>query len=141
MTPFQLYQWALKNIPSVTFVYCTTEEYEREKAFLEDRFQKSCTIAGTRSQHAFILKTTDTMTTKRFSFSTTSKDVKVMKESSELEMEDVHVSGYVICIHNNQWWLGCVLEKDLDDVQVHSVYFIHLVQVFQYPHTLEIITV
>ena len=39
-----------------------------------------------------------------------------MKESGELEMEDV--SGYVICIHNNQWWLGCVLEKDLDDVQV-----------------------
>jgi len=29
------------------------------------------------------------------------KDVKVMKERGELEMEEV--SGYVICIHNNQW--------------------------------------
>ena len=35
MMPFQLYEWASKNIPSVTFVYCTTEEYEREKSFLE----------------------------------------------------------------------------------------------------------
>ena len=103
-------------IPSVTFVYCTTEENEREKSFLEDRLQKSRTIVGTRSLHAFILKTTDTMTTNRFSLSTTSKDMKVMRERGELEMEEVF--GYVICIHNNQWWLGCVLEKDLENVQV-----------------------
>ena len=41
MTPFQLYEWASKNIPSVTFMYYTTEEYEREKSLLEDHFQKS----------------------------------------------------------------------------------------------------
>jgi len=68
-------------------VHCTTEEYEREKSFLEDRFQKNHTIAGARSLHAFIPKTTDTMTTKRFSLSTTSKDMKLMKEHGELEME------------------------------------------------------
>ena len=64
--PYQLYEWASKNIPSVTFVYCTTEEYEREKAFLEYRFQKSHAIVETRSLHAFIPKTTDTMTSKGF---------------------------------------------------------------------------
>ena len=96
-------------------MYCTTEEYEREKSFLGDRFQKRRMIAGTRSLQAFIPKTTDTMTTKRFSLLTTSKDVKVMKERGELEMEEVSV--YVICIHNNQWWLGCVLEKDMENVQ------------------------
>ena len=42
--------------------------------------------------------------------------MKVMKERGELEMEEV--SGYVICIHSNQWWLGCALEKDLENVQV-----------------------
>jgi len=141
MTPFQLYEWALKNIPSVTFAYCTTEEYEREKSFLEDHFQKSRTIAGTRILHAFIPKTTDTMTTKRFSLSTTSKDVKVMKERGELEMEEV--SGYVICIHNNQWWLGCVLEKDLENVQV-KLSLLHPSgpsRSFRYPRTPEIVTV
>jgi hypothetical protein len=141
MTPFQLYEWASKNIPSVTFVYCTTEEYEREKSFLEDRFQKSRTIAGTRSLHAFIPKSTDTMTTKRFSLSTISKDVKVMKERGELEMEEV--SGYVICIHNNQWWLGCVLEKDLENVQV-KLSLLHPSgpsRSFRYPRAPEIVTV
>ena len=24
----------------------------------------------------------------------------------------------VFCIRNNQWWLGCILEKDLENVQV-----------------------
>ena len=129
MTPFQLYEWA------------STEEYKREKTFLEDRFQKSRTVVGTRSLHAFIPKTTDTITTKRFSLSTTSKDVKVMNERGELEMEEV--SGYVICIHNNQWWLGCVLEKNSENAQVK----LSLLRPsgpsrsFRYPRTPEIITV
>ena len=109
--------------------------------FYEDHFQKSCTIAGIRSLHAFIPKSTDTMTTKRFSLSTTSKDVKVMKERGELEMEEV--SGYVICIHNNQWWLGCVLEKDFENVQVQLSLF-HPSgpsRSFRYPRASEIVTV
>ena len=102
---------------------------------------RSRTITGTRSLHAFIPKTTDTMTTKRFSLSTTSKNVKVMKERGELEMEEV--SGYVICIHNNQWWLGCVLEKDLENVQV-KLSLLHPSgpsRSFWYPRTPEIVTV
>ena len=86
-------------------------------------------------------KTTDTITTKRFSLLTTSKDVKVRKERGELEMEEV--SGYVICIHNNQWWLGCVLEKNSENAQVK----LSLLRPsspsrsFRYPRTPEIITV
>ena len=79
--PIKTRSWCLFNFMSghrktVTFVYCTTEEYEREKSFLGDRFQKRRMIAGTRSLQAFIPKTTDTMTTKRFSVSTTSKEWK-----------------------------------------------------------------
>ena len=36
MTPHQLYEWALENVPSITFAYCN--EYEREKTYLEARF-------------------------------------------------------------------------------------------------------
>ena len=110
-------------------MYCTTEKYERETSLLKDCFQKSLTIARL---HAFIPKT---ITTKRFSFLTTSKDVQVMKECGELEMEEV--SGYVICIHNNQWWL---LEKDLENEQV-KLSLLHPGRSFQYPHTPEIVTV
>ena len=80
-------------------MYCTTEEYEREKSFLEDRFQKNRTIARIRSLHAFITKSTDTMTIKRFSLSTTSKDMKVMKERGELEMKCLAISSVFIVIN------------------------------------------
>ena len=58
-----------------------------------------------------------------------------MKERGELEMEEV--SGYVICIHNNQWWLGC------ENVQV-KLSFLHPSgpsRSLRYPGTPEIVTV
>ena len=56
MTPLQLYEWALKNIPGVIFNYCRTEEYEEEKAYLEDRFEKAHTITGTRKLHSYTFR-------------------------------------------------------------------------------------
>lgn len=47
MTPIQLYEWAKDNIPGINFCYYSTEEYERQKKFLEGRFQQSKTIPGT----------------------------------------------------------------------------------------------
>ena len=78
---------------------------------------------------------------QEISLSTTSKDVKVMKERGELETEEV--SGYVICIHNSRWWLGCVLEKDLENVQV-KLSLLHPSGPswsFRYPCAPEIVTV
>lgn len=83
---------------------------------LETRFQKSRTIPGTRSLHTFIPATNATVATKRYSFSNTFKIEKVTKEETELEME--LVCGFVTCSHNSCWWLGCVLEKYLDDAEV-----------------------
>ena len=34
------------------------------------------------------------------------------------------VSGYVTCMHNNSWWLACVLEKDNDNAEV-KLTFLH----------------
>ena len=116
MTPHQLYEWALENVPSITFAYCTTEEYEREKTYLEARFLKSKTIPGTRSLHSFVPKSTDTLITKKFSLATQSKDEKVTKQGEDLDMEQI--SGYVTCVHSSFWWLACVLEKDVENAEV-----------------------
>ena len=40
MTPFQLYQWATSSIPSISFTFCITEEYQAERAFLEKEFSQ-----------------------------------------------------------------------------------------------------
>ena len=141
LTPFQLYEWAAKTIVSVSFVFCSTAEYENEKAFLETRFLKSKTITGTRSLHAFIPKSEEVVTTKKFSSSNNCKDERVTRHGEELEIEKV--SGYVTCAHEKHWWLGCVLEKDLENA-VLRLNLLHPHgpdQTFRYPATLNIITV
>ena len=53
MTPRQLFEWASDNIPAVSFEYCSTEDYKREQTHLEERFQRSRMIPGTRKLHSF----------------------------------------------------------------------------------------
>ena len=51
------------------------------------------------------------------------------------------VSGYVSCVHNNSWWLACVLEKGTDTVEVKRT-LLHPhgpARSFKYPATPEII--
>ena len=48
--------------------------------------------------------------------SSVSKEHRVTKSASDLELSEV--SGYVTCVHNNWWWLACVLETDAENVEV-----------------------
>ena len=65
MTPHQLFEWAVDNIPAVSFQYVTIDDYKREEALLEHRFQQSRTIPGTRKLHCFIPLETVVETVKR----------------------------------------------------------------------------
>ena len=82
MTPRQLFDWATKTISTVHFEYCTTDDHEREKNYLEQRFQASQTIQGTRKLHSFVPTSNDTMIVKSYSASTISKEVKVTSAGS-----------------------------------------------------------
>ena len=113
MTPFQLYQWAVDNVPGVHFCYCSTEEYETQ-IFLQTRFEQTRTIPGTRKLHSFIPISKNTLRTRIYSFYTTTRCVT--KLPGDLELEEV--SGFVTCSYNSQWWLGCVLETHTKEVQI-----------------------
>ena len=107
MTPLQLYEWASKNIPGVSFNYCGTEEYEEEKAYLEDRFEKAHTVTGTCKLHSYIPISKTTLRTTTFSFSSTFKVERVTAEKCGM-VEDI--SGFVACACNRKWWIACVSE-------------------------------
>ena len=47
MTPRQLFQFAKDNISGIGFYYCTTQDWEEEDKFLQERFHKARTIEGT----------------------------------------------------------------------------------------------
>ena len=73
MTLCQLYEWALDNILTVPFNYCTTDDYKKAETFLECRFQQSRTIPGTQKLYCFIAFKIDKLYTKVFSNSSTQK--------------------------------------------------------------------
>ena len=111
MTPRQLYEWASDNISTIVFTYCTTDDYKITESFLDNRFQKSKTIPGTQKLHCFIPLTKNTLHTKVFSNSKILKEEKVtLCETDELPFEEIN--GFVTAVHNDQWWIGCVLHID-----------------------------
>ena len=116
ITLFQLYQWAVDNVPGVHFCYCSTEEYEMQKIFLQTRFEQTKTIPGTRKLHSFVPISKDTLRTRIYSSSIITREDRVTKLPGDLELEEI--SGFVTCSYNSEWWLGCVLETHTEEVQV-----------------------
>ena len=108
MTPRQLFDWACSNIPTAYFGYCSNEDYEREKISLEHRFKLSCTIPGTRKLHSFILILDSTVQVKFYSLSDDSRKERVALAKNEIPPESI--VGFVTCLHEEKWWLACVLE-------------------------------
>ena len=101
MTPFQLYQWAVDNVPGVHFCYCSSEEYERQKIFLQTRFEQTKTIPGTRKLHSFVPISKDTLRTRIYSSSIITREDRITKLPGDLELEEV--SGFVTCSYNSEW--------------------------------------
>ena len=97
----------MKNIPSVTFMYSTTEEYEREVISRGSLSEKSYDSRNKKSTCFYPEKYQHNDNQEIFTLDYFQRRESIMKERGELEMEEE--SGYVICIHSNQWWLGCVL--------------------------------
>ena len=97
MTPRQLYNWAHDNIPAIFFHYCSIEEYKAEEQFLQDRFARACTIAGTRKPHFFIPSSESTLLTKQYSNSPSYREVKIIAEvSGHHTLESIN--GFITCV-------------------------------------------
>lgn len=141
MTPRQLFEWASDNIPAVSFEYCSTEDYKREQAYLEERFQRSRTISGTRKLHSFVPILKDRVRTRVFSSSSISKEERVASCESELPVEQI--SGFVTSSYNGHWWVACVLQLYADTSEVRLT-FLHphgSSHSFRYPRVQDILTI
>ena len=66
MTPRLLFEWASSSVPAVSFEYCSTDDYKREKTHLERRFERTRTIPGTRELHSFVPISRDRVRTESF---------------------------------------------------------------------------
>ena len=54
LTPRQLYEFASEEITRITSFYVSSEDIQRNRSFLENRFSLSKTIPGTRARYPLI---------------------------------------------------------------------------------------
>ena len=103
MTPRQLYEWAVDNVPSVQFEYSSMEDYREEAEHLEQRFLLSRTIPGTRKYHCFIPVSSNEVKVAYYFHRE-----KVTLGSNDLPIESI--TGFVTCLSEHKWWLACVVK-------------------------------
>ena len=81
------------------------------------------------------------LTAKRTSFSTQSIIARVRREEDAGNISHDEIRGFVVCIYGNEWWLGCVLQLNGDDVRVNFLHPHGPSPSFSYPHHPDILTV
>ena len=141
MTPRQLFDWASTNVPAVHFGYCSTDDYQREQHNLEQRFNQSRTIPGTRKLHSFVPASNSKVRVRVFSASDTFKEETVTLAKNDLPPESI--VGFVACLSDGNWWLACVLEVLQEDSLV-KLTFLHPhgpCSTFKYPEIQDIRTI
>ena len=65
-------------------------------------------IPGTRKLHSFVPISDSTVEVKFYSSSHISRKEKVALAKNDVPTE--LIAGFVTCLHEEKWWLACVLE-------------------------------
>jgi hypothetical protein len=108
MALHQLYEWAQSSVYNLNFDFVTRNEYKEEGSLLSSRFATAETVHGTQQLHAFMLVKKGILYTNMYSASpncTENHVISVLKDVIDLK----DITGFVTCMYDNFWWLGCVL--------------------------------
>jgi hypothetical protein len=118
MTPHQLYKWAQSSMHNPNFDFVTENENE-EEGLLSSQFATAQTVHGTQQLHAFMPVKKGVLNTNIYSASpnyTENPVSSVRKDTNQLK----DITGFVSCMYDNFWWLGCVLSvsEESNDVKI-----------------------
>ena len=116
MMPRQLFGWARTIVAAAHFGLCSTADYVKIQEKLESRCLTSRTIPDTRRLHSSIPISNDSVQIRRYSFSISYKEKKVVLGTDAIEHEQI--AGFVTCWCEREWFLACVLEVNQDENMV-----------------------
>ena len=106
MTLQQLNEWAVDNVSSVSFHYCSMDDYRRKESFLWRglilyQVQENSTILFLCVEAKCLQELNPYHLIQR-------KRELVTTQVNQLELDDVR--GFFTCLHQRKWWVGCVNE-------------------------------
>ena len=111
-SPYQLYQLAADNTPGVTLSYCSNEEYQREKEFLESGIATTKTISGTRKFPSFV-----PIWKSKF-IQQLRNGKNVLHSIQVIFCWKMSLDLLLACLMGG--WLACVLDTDVENAEIWS---------------------
>jgi len=143
LTPKQLFEFAVDNIPAIDFEYCTVDDYDEAEKKLLSRFNESKAIEGTHKLHTLKPISENRLDTKPFSSSAQSKTeiVTIDDYLTPTDLQKIE-SGYVTVVYDKSWWLAYILQKN--EQNEFEVSFLHPkgpAPSFKYPNPSDLLTI
>ena len=124
LTAKEMFQFCEKEIHGIKFMYLTAAEVADVRQKLAERFLIAKTIPGTRGFHQFTPLSVCSIAAKRVSeeadYTLTFNFVNLPNK----EKLDLRPAQFLICIYDEQYWLGMVSEVDKENEDI-LVKFMH----------------
>lgn len=86
-TPHELYMWSKANLPKINFEFFTNENYNSIDQELTKRFEQAKTVSGTLQIHSVIPVEKGVISTKAYSYDTSSTQRKFLKKIPKIKLE------------------------------------------------------
>ena len=120
-TPYEMFQWCQDNVFGISFFYVSSEDINNHvnQFHLDQRYELTKTVPGTRLYHSFIPDRLSKLTLRRISNDSSSTAFQFDKATSEISINNIKVGNYYACISDNEWYICIATYISFEKQDVH----------------------
>ena len=125
LSPEAAFEYCTKYLSSnIIFFYVSETEVSNFQDQLESRFNLAHTLEGTRRFHKFVPQNQSQLKVFETSSDITGYIKSITKESSSTRNLEVKIGNYVVCIYDDEIWIGSVneYEEEFNDFLISFLY-------------------
>ncbi|XP_045024477.1 uncharacterized protein LOC116922580 isoform X1 [Daphnia magna] len=124
LTPLDLYNWAVDNLPGIEFVYVTKDIIAADAERLFNRLNSALAITGTQKYHFYeqiskgVLQASRTSVQDSGFPKVTFIVLPSLPDRNFVSISNLFVDDYVAVVFMSQWRIGKILDVDYNGVNV-----------------------
>ena len=101
-----------QTVEGIHFSFCQKQEWEDEDTVLQQRFIQARSTEGVHKFHAYIPVSPSALKVKVYSKLEDNEGAKITIKQGNVPLNDIRV--FVTAVHDQKWWLTCVLQTVSD---------------------------